>query len=586
MTCIFWKHCPERIPPMDLTALFIKKAVTAAAFLLMLLFGFCAMDPVLASKIPLLGDVFSHIQDQVDVTGSYSDYAQTVGQAVTDSGISVTVSEIYCDGISVYASFVIESRKAFDPDGSADYSIHQLALDCETCFTDETEKRKLNGVSPAGLEGEFTNPHTFIGMGTYPLSDGAFPESFDFCLKITSIGLPGKPGNLYQYMVSGNWEFRIPVIVDPRDVQTCDIYEEQEGHSIDQVISSPIMITVYTSYPDIYEDTLAYRVYVFGDLSDENIGYSGEYGATRGITRIARATLDVSLFVTGSNSTLLSGEPATLLTGRTVEFEILPFSFYEMKQYYEINRMEWSEEMFSDYLKWGGFPLRFDYKDETSVHRYLSNLYKSIVNRDITGKSRSADKKSFMDISLYILANAGKEFSIDNIIAAYRKENREISRRTVYHYLERMKKAYLIHGVGRYNITGKSALRNREKQYAVDVGFRTINTNTIHYEDTFFLENIIYNELITRGYTVFAGKTYKGEIDFVAVKDGRKCFIQVAYLLASEAAIKREFGAYRTITDASPKYVMSLDKIDLSHDGIVHMNILDFLLRRADLMLT
>lgn len=182
-----------------------------------------------------------------------------------------------------------------------------------------------------------------------------------------------------------------------------------------------------------------------------------------------RATLDVSLFVTGSNSTLLSGELATLLTGRTVEFEILPFSFYEMKQYYEINKMEWSEEMFSDYLKWGGFPLRFDYKDETSVHRYLSNLYESIVNRDIVGRGKSADKRAFMDISLYILANAGKEFS----------------RRTVYNYLERMKKAYLIHGVGRYNITGKSALSNREKQYAVDMGFRTIHTNTINYEDTF-----------------------------------------------------------------------------------------------------
>ena len=166
-----------------------------------------------------------------------------------------------------------------------------------------------------------------------------------------------------------------------------------------------------------------------------------------------QATLDVSLFVTGSNSTLLSGELATLLTGRTVEFEILPFSFYEMKQYYELNRMEWSEEMFSDYLKWGGFPLRFDYKDETSVHRYLSNLYTSIVNRDIVGKSRNADKKAFMDISLYILANAGKEFSIDNIITAYKKQQKEISKRTIYNYLERMKKAYLIHGVGRYNIT-------------------------------------------------------------------------------------------------------------------------------------
>jgi hypothetical protein len=299
-----------------------------------------------------------------------------------------------------------------------------------------------------------------------------------------------------------------------------------------------------------------------------------------------RATLEVSLFVTGSNSTLLSGELATLLTGRTVEFEILPFSFYEMKQYYELNNLYWSEDLFMNYLKWGGFPLRFDYKDDEAIHRYLSNLYKSIVSRDIIGKSKSKDKSSFMDISLYILANAGKEFSVDNIVKAYKKNGKEISKRTVYNYLERMKKAYLIHGVGRYNITGKSALSNREKQYAVDMGFRTINTNTINYEDTFFLENIIYNELLTRGYTVFACKTFKGEIDFVAIKGGKKCFIQVTYLLVSEETIKREFGAYGSITDASPKYVMSLDKIDLSHDGIVHLNIIDFLLRRKDLMLT
>lgn len=299
-----------------------------------------------------------------------------------------------------------------------------------------------------------------------------------------------------------------------------------------------------------------------------------------------RATLEVSLFVTGSNSTLLSGELATLLTGRTVEFEILPFSFYEMKQYYELNNLYWSEDLFMNYLKWGGFPLRFDYRDDEAIHRYLSNLYKSIVSRDIIGKSKSKDKSSFMDISLYILANAGKEFSVDNIVKAYKKNGKEISKRTVYNYLERMKKAYLIHGVGRYNITGKSALSNREKQYAVDMGFRTINTNTINYEDTFFLENIIYNELLTRGYTVFAGKTFKGEIDFVAIKGGKKCFIQVTYILASEETIKREFGAYGSITDASPKYVMSLDKIDLSHDGIVHLNIIDFLLRRKDLMLT
>lgn len=300
-----------------------------------------------------------------------------------------------------------------------------------------------------------------------------------------------------------------------------------------------------------------------------------------------RATLNVSLFVTGSNSTLLSGELATLLTGRTVEFEILPFSFSELKEYLEINHKPFSEDVFYDYLKWGGFPLRFDYAEETAVRRYLSNLYESIVNRDIIKKSGNMDKKQFMDISLYILANAGKEFSADNICAYYEQQNNKpIARRTIYNYLDKMKKAYLIHGVCRYNIIGKAALKNREKYYAVDMGFRTINTNTINFEDTFFLENIIYNELLTRGYHVFTGKTYKGEIDFVAIKDGKKCFIQVSYLLASPETIRREFGAYDKITDASPKYVLSLDKIDMSQNGIVHMNIIDFLLHKKDLMLT
>lgn len=300
-----------------------------------------------------------------------------------------------------------------------------------------------------------------------------------------------------------------------------------------------------------------------------------------------RASMNLSLFVTGSNSTLLSGELATLLTGRTVEFEILPFSFWEMKEYLELNNWEFHEDMIYDYLKWGGFPVRFDFRDDSSIHRYLSNLYESIVNRDIIKKSRGLDKKTFLDISLYVLANAGKEFSAENIMDYYRKNNhKEISRRTVYNYLDKMKKAFLVHGVGRYNIIGKASLKNREKYYAVDMGFRTINTNTINYEDTFFLENIVYNELLTRGYTVFTGKTYKGEVDFVVIKEGKKCFVQVSYLLAGKETIEREFGAYKPITDASPKYVLSLDRIDLSRDGIAHVNIVDFLLRRKELALT
>jgi hypothetical protein len=118
------------------------------------------------------------------------------------------------------------------------------------------------------------------------------------------------------------------------------------------------------------------------------------------------------------------------------------------------------------------------------------------------------------------------------------------------------------------------------------MGFRTINTNTINYEDTFFLENVIYNELLTQGFTVFTGKTYKSEVDFVAIKDGKKCFIQVSYLLSSTKTIEREFGAFSPITDASPKYVLSLDKIDMSNKGIAHVNIVDFLLHRVELALT
>ena len=149
-----------------------------------------------------------------------------------------------------------------------------------------------------------------------------------------------------------------------------------------------------------------------------------------------------------------------------------------------------------------------------------------------------------------------------------------------------MKKAYLIHAVGRYDITGKTSLKNKEKLYAIDTGFRTINTNTINYEDTFFLENIVYNELISRGFNVFVGKTYKGEVDFVAIRDGKKCFIQVTYYMVQESTIRREFGAFLPISDASPKYVMSLDRIDMSQNGITHINIEDFLLGKAELSLT
>lgn len=197
------------------------------------------------------------------------------------------------------------------------------------------------------------------------------------------------------------------------------------------------------------------------------------------------------------------------------------------------------------------------------------------------------DKKAFKDISLYIMSNGGKEFSAQNIANYYStKCKKKVSTRTIYNYLEKLHKAYILHSCKKYNITGKAALDSSDKFYATDTGLRTLNTNTINYEDTFFLENIIYNELLIQGFTVYTGKTFKGEIDFVAVKNNKKCFLQVAYLLSSEETIKREFGSYDKIKDASPKYVLSLDKIDLSHDDIEHLNIVDFLLHKVSLHLS
>ena len=300
-----------------------------------------------------------------------------------------------------------------------------------------------------------------------------------------------------------------------------------------------------------------------------------------------RATLNASIFVTGSNSQLLSGELATLLTGRTVEFEILPFSFSEMESYYVLRGLPFQDDLIYDYLKWGGFPLRFDFREEAEIHRYLSNLYTGILNRDILTKKSRIDRKIFMDIAMYVLSNAGKEFSAESIVEYYRKKyNRSVSQRTVYHYLEKMQKAFLIHAVQKYDTVGKTALQAKQKYYAVDTGFRTIHTNTINYEDTFFLENIVYNELRFQGFTVFTGKTHKGEVDFVAFRNGKKCFIQVSYLMPSQSTLDREFGAFAPITDASPKYVLSLDKVDLSRNGIAHMSIVDFLLHRQHLALT
>ena len=193
----------------------------------------------------------------------------------------------------------------------------------------------------------------------------------------------------------------------------------------------------------------------------------------------------------------------------------------------------------------------------------------------------------YIRLSSFISRNASKEFSVQSIVDYYNLNNQDgIYRKMVYRYLEKLEQACLISRVKRYDIATKRTLKQVEKQFVVDNGFLLACNDSNKIFVAHALENLIYNELLYRGYDVKIGKTYKGEIDFVAMKDGKKCFIQVAYLLSSDDVIEREFGAFDSVRDPSPKYVFSLDEYDMSKDGITHFNIEDWLLNKVDVTLS
>ena len=302
-----------------------------------------------------------------------------------------------------------------------------------------------------------------------------------------------------------------------------------------------------------------------------------------------RATLDCSIFITGSNSKLLSKEISSLLTGRIIEFEIYPFTYEEAQRYRDLIAIDKPKNVFNDYLSLGGYPFRFNLTNEQDIKSYLKELYNNICEKDIFTRDSAIEKEKFMKVCEYILVNAGNDFNPANIYNYLKSNNRGkeyISERSIYTYLDKMEQAFLIKPIYRYNISGKTALKSNPKYYAIDNGFRLINANSNDYDRGKFLENLICIELLSRGYEVYIGKTYKGEVDFVAMRNGKKCFIQVSYIMDSQTTIDREFGAFSPIKDASPKYVLSLDPIDMSRNGIIHINIIDFLTAKEDLFLS
>lgn len=288
--------------------------------------------------------------------------------------------------------------------------------------------------------------------------------------------------------------------------------------------------------------------------------------------------IDCDIYITGSNSKLLSGELATLIAGRYIQIHVYPFTLSEAKQMLEQNgKFKSDEVLFQDYLKYGGLPMRFSL-EEISLEAYLSDTYDAIVVKDIIQRNNIKDTNLLNMILAFLMDNIANPFSARSIVAALKQEGINTTVETVIAYIDYIKKAMVVYSAQRYDIKGKKLLTTNEKYYTVDLGLRNCVKASSEIDYNKLYENIVYLELLYRGYDVKVGKTDDYEIDFVAYKGSDTLYVQVCYLLASAETVEREFGNLERIKDNYPKYVISGDLPDFSRNGIKHYNIIKFLL--------
>lgn len=338
-----------------------------------------------------------------------------------------------------------------------------------------------------------------------------------------------------------------------------------ESRAVDYVKSADLTY----AYIRDFAQSRGEKVYLFLDEVQELEGWEK-------VLNSCMIDFECDIYVTGSNAKLLSGELATYLAGRYVEFKIFPFSFKEVMK---ILPGKSETEAFQIYLRQGGMPFLYQFSmDETSMRQYLGDIYDSIILKDIISRYKIRDVEQFKRMLMYFISNIGNAFSAASIMKYMKSEYRGISNETLYNYIDYCKSACLFHLVPRQNLIGKKLLQFQEKIYLTDHGIREAIYGNNLRDINQILENIVYMELLRRGYTVCVGNNNSLEIDFVAEKNGEREYYQVAYLLASEETIQREFGAFRGIDDNYPKYVLSLDEFDLGRNGYKHMNVRKFLL--------
>lgn len=296
-----------------------------------------------------------------------------------------------------------------------------------------------------------------------------------------------------------------------------------------------------------------------------------------------RVEFDCDIYITGSNAKLLSGELATNLGGRYVEFTIYPFSFSEFIELYKgIFPGAHQQECFQKYLLFGGMPYLANLRyAEEPCRQYLTDVFNSVQLKDIVKRNKIRDVDLLERILSYIIANVGTTFSATSISKFFKSEKRNVAPETILNYIRHCTDAYLFYPVKRQDLQGKQILASSEKYYIADHGVREAVFGGNMRDINLILENIVFMELLRRGYNVTVGKTGNLEIDFIAEKHGEKIYVQVCYLLASQETIKREFGVYDNVNDNFPKYVVSLDEFDMSRNGIKHCNIRNFLTKET-----
>ena len=282
---------------------------------------------------------------------------------------------------------------------------------------------------------------------------------------------------------------------------------------------------------------------------------------------------DYDIFLTSSNKKLISS-----LSEKYVEFEIQPFTFSEFKKAFE--NMELSKEnLFYKFIQLGGLPfLKYFDLDETPSFEYLNDIYNTVLVKDVLQYNNIRDVDLFNHIFSYVLTNIGQSFSASSIKTYLKNKNKNISVDTILNYLEYSNIAFLIKKVPRYDILSKKTLKVDEKYYLTDHGFRQATGFPITQDIERILENIVYIELLSRGYEVKVGKVKDKEINFIAKKEKSLTYYQISYKIRDEKTRERIFETYNLVTDNFPKYVLSMDHSNFSQDGVIHKNIIDFLL--------